>query len=145
MPNRRGRIRFTVDLGAPDLDQQYTPGAATTQTSRTVTFRPHARVKLPRLRATRHGARVCARAIGGPATARLRVVGRRGAALTHRARFHLRSTRKCRTLRWSRAPNGRGATLRVTAKDRFGHRLRISRTIHLPRRSSRRPGAASAR
>src|SRR3954452_15459139 len=42
-PDSTGRIRFTVDLGAPDTDQQYVPGAVTTQTTRTVTFMAHAR------------------------------------------------------------------------------------------------------
>lgn len=37
-PDAAGRIRFTVDLGPADADQQYTPGAATTQTTRSVTF-----------------------------------------------------------------------------------------------------------
>jgi S-formylglutathione hydrolase FrmB len=39
-PDYAGRIRFTIDLGPPDTDQQYTPGAKTTQTTRTVGFTP---------------------------------------------------------------------------------------------------------
>ena len=38
-PDARGRISFSVDLGAPDEDQQYTPGASTKLTTRTVMFR----------------------------------------------------------------------------------------------------------
>ena len=43
VPGAKGRIRFTVSLGAPNAEQQYTPGAGTTKTRRTVTFRPHGR------------------------------------------------------------------------------------------------------
>jgi hypothetical protein len=39
-PDPAGRIRFTVDLGPPDADQQYTLGARTTQSTRAVTFSP---------------------------------------------------------------------------------------------------------
>jgi hypothetical protein len=42
-PDSEGRIRFTVDLGPADTDQQYTAGAKTTQTTRTVTFRTRQR------------------------------------------------------------------------------------------------------
>ncbi len=42
-PGPRGRIRFTVDLGAPNTQQQYTPGATTAETSRTVGFAPPGR------------------------------------------------------------------------------------------------------
>jgi S-formylglutathione hydrolase FrmB len=42
-PDSAGRIRFTVDLGLADSDQQYTPGATTTQTTRTVSFTSTAR------------------------------------------------------------------------------------------------------
>lgn len=43
-PDAAGRIRFTVDLGPADTAQQYTVGATTTKTSRTVTFTvPHRR------------------------------------------------------------------------------------------------------
>jgi S-formylglutathione hydrolase FrmB len=37
-PDSSGRIRFTVDLGAPDADQQYTIGASTNRATRTVSF-----------------------------------------------------------------------------------------------------------
>jgi S-formylglutathione hydrolase FrmB len=35
-PDAKGRIRFAVDLGPPDADQENTPGAVTTKTTRTV-------------------------------------------------------------------------------------------------------------
>lgn len=41
-PDATGRIRFTVDLGPPNADQQYTVGARTTETKRTVAFAPGA-------------------------------------------------------------------------------------------------------
>lgn len=37
-PDASGRITFTVDLGTPDTDQQYTPLAVTRQVRQTVTF-----------------------------------------------------------------------------------------------------------
>ncbi|HVW81142.1 MAG TPA: alpha/beta hydrolase family protein [Mycobacteriales bacterium] len=37
-PDSRGRITFQVDLGAPDTRQEYTVGADTTRTTRTVRF-----------------------------------------------------------------------------------------------------------
>jgi hypothetical protein len=40
VPDAAGRIRFTVNLGAPNAKQQFTPGATTNKTSRTVVFRP---------------------------------------------------------------------------------------------------------
>jgi S-formylglutathione hydrolase FrmB len=41
IPTRAGRITFTVDLGPADTAQEYTTGATTTETTRTVTFTPH--------------------------------------------------------------------------------------------------------
>jgi hypothetical protein len=38
---RSGRISFAVDLGSADTQQEYTNGATSTGTSRTVTFVPH--------------------------------------------------------------------------------------------------------
>ena len=40
VPDASGRIRFTVDLGSPDTEQQYTLGAIPSRVSRTVTFTP---------------------------------------------------------------------------------------------------------
>ena len=42
-PDTDGRISFSVDLGPADTQQEYTPGATTTRTSRTVTFTPRRR------------------------------------------------------------------------------------------------------
>jgi hypothetical protein len=42
-PDSSGRIRLTVDLGAPDSDQQYTPGATTSRRTRAVRFTPRRR------------------------------------------------------------------------------------------------------
>jgi len=39
VPNRRGRIRFTVDLGEPSSGQQYRAGTKTNRVRRTVEFR----------------------------------------------------------------------------------------------------------
>jgi S-formylglutathione hydrolase FrmB len=40
VPDKAGRIRFSVDLGPPDSKQQYTLGATTNRVTRSVTFRP---------------------------------------------------------------------------------------------------------
>jgi S-formylglutathione hydrolase FrmB len=42
-PNRRGRIRFTVDLGEPNARQQYRLGAQTSRVRATISFRPGGR------------------------------------------------------------------------------------------------------
>jgi S-formylglutathione hydrolase FrmB len=41
VPTRAGRITVSVDLGPADSQQEYTSGAVTSETSRTVTFTPH--------------------------------------------------------------------------------------------------------
>ena len=41
VPDSSGRIRFTVDLGPPDTQQEYTTGATPSQVSRTVSFEAH--------------------------------------------------------------------------------------------------------
>lgn len=51
-PDPAGRISFSVDLGPADTQQQYTPGAQTTQTSRTVAFEPR-RVRTAHVRRAR--------------------------------------------------------------------------------------------
>lgn len=43
VPDPNGRIRFTVDLGPPDTQQEYTSGATTSQVTRTVAFTPVAK------------------------------------------------------------------------------------------------------
>ena len=92
----KGRLTATVDLGAPDTTQQYTPGApAPADRAREVVLAPHAVLRL-----TRRGPRVCARSIGGPVRTR-------------------RGTFTART-RCFRSPHG--VTLR--GRDRFGHRVR---------------------
>jgi S-formylglutathione hydrolase FrmB len=47
-PDSAGRITFTVDLGPADTDQEYTPGATTTQTTRAVRFTAHVRARRAR-------------------------------------------------------------------------------------------------
>jgi hypothetical protein len=47
VPDADGRIHFTVDLGPPDTDQQYTAGAATAEVGRTVTISPVPRPPSP--------------------------------------------------------------------------------------------------
>lgn len=106
-PDRAGRVRFTVDLSAG--------------TPRTIAFAPHAIVKVAAVRRTRRGVRVCARAVGGEVSARLRVVTRDGSPLTRTTRVVLTARATCRVLRRRRAATSIRGTLRITGRDAFGH------------------------
>jgi S-formylglutathione hydrolase FrmB len=117
-PDAAGRIRFTVDLGPADTDQQYTQGARTAQVSRTVSFEPVAVIRIARVRAARGGVRFCARALGGPVAARARVASGRAVSM----RLTARAT--CRLLRGARS-----GILVVSGRDRFGHRVSRRRAI----------------
>jgi S-formylglutathione hydrolase FrmB len=132
VPDANGRISFSVNLGAPNAEQQFHPGAATSRTSRAVSFRPLARIKIDRVRATRRRVRICARALGGPVAARMRLVDARQLAATRRARLTLGSNAVCRALSWTRRPHGRRGAVRITGKDRFGHRVSGLRKVRLP-------------
>lgn len=108
-PRRDGRLAFSVDLGAAHTVQQYTQGAPTDVTTRSVALAPHAVLRLAAAR-TRRGIRVCLRAIGGSVP---RAVVTAGAV---RRRWAVGAVRRCRTL-----PT-RGATrVTVRGRDRFGH------------------------
>jgi len=137
IPDAEGRIRFTVGLGAPNAAQQYTAGVTTAENRRTVTLAPHALIKTSRIRATRRGVRICARALSGPVTAHARIVDARGRALARRAKLTLAAKTACRTLRWTRRPRAAKATLLITGNDRFGHPVSSRRTIRLPARQTR--------
>ena len=131
-PDRRGRLRFTMDLGPPNGTQQYTPGAITTETSVTTSFEPHPILRISRARATPRRLHVCARALGGPITTRMRVVDAEDRVAIRRAESTVRSKTACRALRWTRRPSGTKGTLVVNGEDRFGHAVRSRRTVRLP-------------
>jgi S-formylglutathione hydrolase FrmB len=130
-PDADGRLGFTVDLGPPSTAQQYTFGAVTNRVSRTVRFRPHARVEITRVRAKRRRVRVCARAVGGAVDARIRAVGARKSGRTRTARVSLGSGTVCRSLRWKRRPTRAKGTIIVTGEDRFGHPVSSRRKVRL--------------
>jgi hypothetical protein len=46
VPDAAGRIRFTVDLGPPQTQQQYTVGAPTDRVTQRISFAPHALIEV---------------------------------------------------------------------------------------------------
>ena len=129
-PDAAGRIDFDVDLGAPDTDQQYTPGATTNVMTQSVSLEPHAVVRITRIRATRHRVRVCAKALGGTVIGRMRLAaGHKRAA--KRAKVTLTAKVTCRSLR-RRHPKLDRAKLRITGQDEFAHPVSRSRKVRLP-------------
>ncbi len=116
-PDAAGRVRFTVDLGAPHTVQQYTSGASSSFATRSVAFSPHARILLSGVRKTSKGVRVCLRRVG-PAVSGVRVsFGRERRAL----RVSTRS--RCLTLKHG------GTVIRVTGKDSGGHAISVRRPV----------------
>ncbi len=133
-PDRDGRLRFDVDLGAPNSQQQYTPGATTTETSRAVSFEPHARVKVSRVRASARRLRVCAYAVGGAVTARMHVVDAEDRVATRPTESTVRSKPSCRALRWDGRPRGAKGALLITGEDQLGHAVSSRRNVRLKAR-----------
>jgi S-formylglutathione hydrolase FrmB len=111
-----GRLDFTVDLGAADTDQQYTPAAKTNVQSRKVALAPHAVVRITKVALVERGVRVCARAIGGEVPrARITAGGRSALA-------RIGAKTSCHVLRIRhRAP-----TVTVRGRDRFGHPVKAT-------------------
>jgi S-formylglutathione hydrolase FrmB len=122
-PDATGRVGFKVDLGPADADQQYTPGATTRQTSRTVKLAPYAVVKITRALATRRHVQICAHALGGEVTARI------GSASTRTATVTLGARTVCRNLAWTR--RAARVALQLVGRDRFGHAVTGHRTIRV--------------
>src|SRR5262249_45346106 len=118
-PDAQGHVTFTVALGPPDTDQENTPGATTTVTTRTVSLAPYAVIRIARVHVTHGRVRFCARAAGGPVSARGRL-GRVSRRLTLTARTSCRTIRRPATTR---------ARLVITGTDRFGHRVSARRTV----------------
>ena len=113
VPDAEGRIRFTVDLGPADAQQQYTPGATTTVTTRTVTFSPAARTVC---RSRRTATYTLPR---GATHVQLRVDGRRRAARMRKRRV---------TVSFHGLPR-RAVTVRITARAKGRTYRRVS-VIH---------------
>ncbi len=115
----RGRLTTTVDLGAPNAMQQYTPGAAVPRTAtKGVSLAPHAVIRIGRATRVKHGIRVCARVIGGEVRrARITSGGReRVVALDARTR--------CRSV-----PAPRARTVTVSGRDGYGHAVRATERL----------------
>ena len=133
-PDRGGRLRFTVDLGPAHREQQYTAasraageGSAGYFTSRAVTFAPHARLLVSRVRLAPSGARACVRAVG-PSVGRARIwlTDARGQRVARSRRVAVGRSARCVRLTGTHRLRAGRYTVRVTGTDRFGHRVRAS-------------------
>lgn len=109
-PDAGGHLHFSVDLGPADATRQYTQGATTTVTTRTTGLAAHAVIRLTKVRRTRYGLRLCARALGGEIAKATAVAGS-----AHRT-LAIRSTARCFTLASHHA-----SRVTVRGRDRFGH------------------------
>ncbi|HEX5909105.1 MAG TPA: hypothetical protein VFY44_01350, partial [Thermoleophilaceae bacterium] len=138
-PDRTGRIRFTVPLGAPHRAQQYTAAARAAGQDRpgyftraSVRLAPHARV-LVAARRRKRALKVCLRGIGGAVpTARLRVRGKGGRAVTRSLKVRVGEKRRCRTVARGRVKRGR-YTVVVRARDGYGHALSERKVVRARR------------
>ena len=114
-----GRVTVTLDLGAPNTTQQFTAGSAPPKTTtKSVALAPHAVIRISRAERVLRGVRVCARAIGGEIRrARITSGGRSRVAA-------IGAGTRCRRLRTARP-----GAVRIRGRDRFGHRVRASKTL----------------
>jgi hypothetical protein len=130
-PNGAGRLRFTVDLGPPHADQQFTVASRAAGedapgyfTSRSVTFAPHARLVLDRVRLGHSGAKACVSALGPPIRrARLALVDSHGKRVAPVKRIRPRDKVRCVRLRAHRPLEAAKYLVRAVGKDRYGHRV----------------------
>lgn len=114
-----GRVGFRLDLGAPHLVQQFRPGASNQFQRATVTFKPHAVIRITRAKRLRSGARVCVKAVGGVVPKAKIRLGKRQATMK------VTGKTRCRNLK---AP-GRPRLVRVAGKDTYGHPVKSSRKV----------------
>jgi S-formylglutathione hydrolase FrmB len=118
-PRADGRLRFVVDLGPANTNQQFTPSANTTVASRQVSLAPHAVVRITKVTRVKRGVRVCARAIGGEVpSARITAGGRSVNA-------GIGATTSCHVVRIRHRPR----TVGIRGRDGFGHR--VAATAHV--------------
>jgi S-formylglutathione hydrolase FrmB len=108
-----GRLRFKVNLGRAHETQQYTPGAVTEMTRRTVKLKPHAEIRISRAEWASRRLRLCAQSIGG-SVPRPRIAG--GLKL----RRAITPAPRCFKLRFDRRPE----RVVILGRDRFGHPVR---------------------
>jgi esterase/lipase superfamily enzyme len=133
-PDAEGHIRFEIDLGPADRQQQYGEGATTAMTTRTVTFAPHAIVRITRIRVTHRGVRICARTIGGNVNARISLVDGHARPAARSFKTTLTATATCGTLPWTHVLVSGSHTLTITGRDLFGHAVTTRQTITLAAR-----------
>ena len=138
-PDRAGRLRFAVPLGAPHRAQEFTAAARAAgqdspgySTRASVRLAPHARVLIATRR--RKGAlKVCLRGIGGAVPqSRLRVLGRGGRPVTRSLRVRVGERRRCRSVARGRIGRGR-YVVAVRARDGYGHAIGVRKVVR-PRR-----------
>ncbi len=122
-PGAGGRLRFTVDLGPAHTGQQYTPDGATSFNGKKVTLRPHALLRITKVKRIKRGVRVCVRAIGGTVPKARIKAGKRSAKVKVGAKV------KCVKLLTARKTR----TVTVRGKDTFGHPVNAKSRIR-PRR-----------
>jgi S-formylglutathione hydrolase FrmB len=152
-PDGAGRLRFTVDLGPPHRNQEYTVNAGlagekapTYFTTRTVTFAPHARLILNRVRLTAAGARACIRAIGASVPrAQISLETSNGRSIIGHRLFGVTDRTSCVHLSSRKRLRPGGYTVSVTGVDRFGHRAAASRHVRLTPASAHRLRRGRAR
>lgn len=140
-PDGRGRLDFSVDLGPPHPDQQYTGAARSAGggepgyfTTRTVKLIPHARLLLGRLREGRARIGVCARSLGAAiARERISLFDRDGRRVAKTRRFSQPLGERCVALRPLRSqdPAPGRYTIRARALDAHGHRVTAKRRARL--------------
>ncbi len=140
-PSRHGRLRFSVDLGGPHPDQQYTAasqlagqGTGAYFTTQAVTFAPKARLKLRMRRADRDRVRVCAHALGAAIlNERISLFGARKGRVATSGRFSHPIGRRCVRLS---AIDGRRVqagpyAMRARGRDAFGHLVTAKRRVRI--------------
>lgn len=133
-PGNGGRLRFKVDLGPAHTGQQYTLEGATSFNSRKVTLKPHAVLRITRIKRTKRGIRVCVRAVGGTVPKARIKAGKRS------VKVRIGAKAKCVTLRAARKTRA----VTIQGKDTFGHEVK-ARSRWPSKRSKALSAAAGSR
>jgi hypothetical protein len=138
-PDAAGRLHFTVDLGPPHMNQEYTVNADLAGentpgyfTNRTATFAPHAVIILGRARIRPSAVLACIRTLG-PAVggARISVLNRQNRLVARRRRIAITNHTRCLRLTVRKPLHPGRYTINVTGTDVLGHRVSASRRARL--------------
>ena len=138
-PDGAGRLHFTVDLGPPHQDQEYTLSAALAGestaayfTTRSVAFAPHAVIVLTTIRPGPTGVLACTRSLGPEIThARITLADARNRPVTPSRAIGLSDHTRCLRLRLPRRLHPGRYAIQVTGTDAFGHRVGTRRRTRL--------------